>query len=293
MTALPTVGILGTGDMGAAIARSFVSRGVRVLTTSSGRSAVSAERAAKSGADVRPTLADVVGSSDIFLSVVPSGQADGLSRAVMSCCAKPRASRLLYVDCNAITPQQARTLARQVETGGGDFVDASIIGPPPGVGVPRLYVSGPRANELSVFDDMDMRVRGLGDEYGRASALKLVFAGLNKGFNAMSAAMLIAAERLGVADGFEAEIADARPDFSKRMANQVPYIPVNAGRWSVEMREVAELMREAGLPGGFHDAAREVFALIAEVYGSTERRESFDRARTPRDVARACAMGVQ
>jgi 3-hydroxyisobutyrate dehydrogenase-like beta-hydroxyacid dehydrogenase len=278
--------------MGAAIARSLVRGGVRVLTTSNGRSAGSAERAAKSGADVRPSLADVVGSADIFLSVVPSDQVHDLMRAVMSCDVKSRAAPLLYVDCNAITPRQARELAQQVEAGGGDFVDASIIGPPPGVGVPRLYVSGKRTTELHLFDGMDMRVCDLGVECGRASALKLVFAGLNKGFNALSAAMLIAAERLGVGDCFEAEVADARPDFSARMVSQVPYLPVNAARWSVEMREVAELMREAGMPDGFHDAASGVFDLIAKAYGSSERRENFDRTRKPRDVARTCAMEV-
>ncbi|MEX0803113.1 MAG: DUF1932 domain-containing protein [Candidatus Binatia bacterium] len=287
---LPRVGILGMGDMGAALAKSLSGHGVTVLTTLEGRSAASCDRAKSSGVTLQARLADVVQTCDVFLSVVPPSKADILAEAVASHIARDRTGGpLLFVDCNAVTPDHACRLARMIEAAGGSFVDGSIIGPPPGVGTPRLYVCGNRAAELLAFDGMGLIVRDLRAPVGRASALKLLFSGLNKGFNALSATMVIAAERLDMGEALQAEIETMVPALSKRMTAQIPYLPVNAARWVPEMHEIAELLSEVGLSPGFHKGAAETFGLIANEFGNGETRETFDRSRTVRDLARACA----
>jgi 3-hydroxyisobutyrate dehydrogenase-like beta-hydroxyacid dehydrogenase len=220
----PRVGILGMGDMGAALAAALVNHGVTVLSTIDGRSMNSCKRAHASGAMLYPKLADVVRGCDLFLSVVPSGAADAL--AEMVACHIDRShngQRLLFADCNAITPDHARRLASLIEAAGGSFVDAGIIGAPPGIGIPRLYLSGDRAAELLALDGMGIIPRDLRAPVGRASALKLLFAGLNKGFNALSATMAIAAEELDVGDALQAEIETMLPALSKRMESQIPF----------------------------------------------------------------------
>jgi 3-hydroxyisobutyrate dehydrogenase-like beta-hydroxyacid dehydrogenase len=284
----PCVGIVGMGDMGAALAKSLVNHGVVVLTTLEGRSEASRQRAVHSGVWVKPDLVDVVQNCDVFLSVVPPAQADSVAQAVAaSLNGSVRERQLIFADCNAISPDHASRLATRIEGAGGKFIDASIIGPPPGVDTPRLYASGDYAEGLLNFDGMGISVRNLGIPVGGASALKMLFSGVNKGFNALSTTMLIAAERLELGDFLEAEISKGLPGLFQRMTGQIPYLPVNAERLAAEMLEIAQLMTELSLPDGFHKAAAEIFRVIDRAYGKGETRETFNSSRTARDVARA------
>ena len=163
---------------------------------------------------------------------------------------------------------------------------------PPGVGTPCLYVSGAHGEALAAFDGMGLTVRHLGPEIGRASALKMVFAGINKGINALCAATLAVAEGLGVGDELEREITDRLTAVRQRVDAQVPYLPLNAGRWIDEMHEIAATFEAAGQAPGFHQGAAALYDVLARTPFAAETRETFDAERTPRDVARACvALG--
>ena len=95
--------------------------------------------------------------------------------------------RPCFADCNAVSPDTARRMAEAIGAAGGDFIDAGIIGAPPGKSPtgPRFYASGPKAELLlaihgeSEAGAIDVRV--LGHEVGRASGMKMVYAGLTKG----------------------------------------------------------------------------------------------------------------
>ena len=55
----------------------------------------------------------------------------------------------LFGECNAVAPQLARRMEPVINTAGGRFVDASIIGGPPRNGSsPRFYAAGPHAAEF-------------------------------------------------------------------------------------------------------------------------------------------------
>ena len=70
---------------------------------------------------------------------------------------------------------------------GADFADGSIVGPPAWrKGSTRFYLSGPRAAEIAeLFDGALTEAIVIGEEIGRASALKMVFAAQTKGFAAL------------------------------------------------------------------------------------------------------------
>ncbi len=289
------VGILGMGDMGAGIAGSLIEHGVRVFSCVSLRSEGSRHRAQSRRVFLRDSLSEVLDDVSIFLSIVPPSAAEDLAGEVCEMLSSgSREVPPLYVDCNAISPSRARSIEGKLRKVGADFADAGIIGPPPRIGkIPRLYVSGKHSRRLCQFDEMGFKVKVLGSEIGEASALKMFFSGLNKGFNALATNMWVAAESMNLGGHLAEEVRSIFPPFLDRIESQIPYLPVNAGRWVTEMEEIANTLSSMNLPKGFHEASAEVFQMLAELDFAKETRETFDTSRTALEVARAGALMVK
>jgi 3-hydroxyisobutyrate dehydrogenase-like beta-hydroxyacid dehydrogenase len=168
----------------------------------------------------------------------------------------------VYVDANAVSPATAREIARIIEDAGASYVDGGIIGTPPvAPGFIRLYLSGARAGEvqrLFAGGEVDARVIG-GDASGAASAVKMAYASWTKG----STALLLTARALARAEGVEeallAEWGISQPGLAERSARAAGSAAAKGWRWVAEMEEIAAAMAAAGLPGGFHRAAAEVY----------------------------------
>lgn len=279
-----TVAVQSAGDMGHAVGAVLRESGLRVVTSLRGRSELTRERAKRAGIEPVGDLDGVVACADLVLSILPPAAAPAFARALKDAMCRT-GRRPLFADANAIAPATALGIAREIGAAGGDFVDAGLIGRPPSGGGPatRLYVSGPRAQELESLALGGPRgaldVRQLGDAIGRASGLKMAYASLTKGTMTLHTAVLIVAQRLGLFPELGRELAESQPAAWKRMG-VIPFLPADAGRWIGEMREIASTYREAGVPSGFHEAAEEVFRLLGETPFAAETRESLDRSRT-------------
>jgi hypothetical protein len=84
---------------------------------------------------------------------------------------------------------------------------------------------------------------------GAASALKMSYAGINKGTTLLAAAMLLGATRAGAADALRAELSERRPELLDRYARSIPDMYLKAYRWAPEMEEIAEFLgRRSGRP---------------------------------------------
>ncbi len=278
------IGILSPGDMGHAIGAYLVARGHRVLTTLDGRSAITRERAERAGLEDAGSLDGVIAGTDLVLSILPPAAAPGLARACAEAMQRTRATPL-FADCNAVSPAHALEMRDTIESAGGVFIDGGIIGAAPGRGpVPtRLYVSGPSLVPLLALSgeagDRALDVRPLGPEAGRASALKMVYAALTKGTMTLQTAVLLAAERLGLGAELAGELTASQPAAWSQM-QRVPFLPADSGRWVGEMEEIASTFAAAGVPSGFHEAAAEIFRLMAATPFAAETRETVDRNRT-------------
>ena len=99
------------------------------------------ERGAVNLQDVA-TVAEVLASSEIVLSVCPPHAAEDVAAEVAE-----SGFAGLYADCNAVSPERTRGIQRIVEKGGADYVDGGIIGGPAWTreAETHLYLSGPRA----------------------------------------------------------------------------------------------------------------------------------------------------
>jgi 3-hydroxyisobutyrate dehydrogenase-like beta-hydroxyacid dehydrogenase len=171
----------------------------------------------------------------------------------------------VFVDANAVSPATAREIADTVAGAGAHAVDGGIVGPPPrGDASASLLLSGADAATIAeLFDGTRVRARVIGVEIGAASAAKMAYAGWTKG----STALLLAVRALAVAEGVEdallAEWAISHPDLPAASERAARGAAGKSWRWVGEMEEIATTLRDAGLPGGFHEAAGAVYERLA------------------------------
>jgi 3-hydroxyisobutyrate dehydrogenase-like beta-hydroxyacid dehydrogenase len=247
-------GLLHPGEMGAAVGRCLVARGLTVLWASQDRSPATAARARAAGLTDAGTPAAVAGQADVIFSICPPHAAADLAAAVSGFSG-------LYVHANAISPQTAREVAGIVEAGGARYIDGGIIGPPPGEpGSTRLYLSGSAADQAGrLFDGTTLDAHILAAGPFSASAIKMAYAAWTKG----SAALLLAARALAdatdVSDVLLAEWALSQPGLDDRFHLAASAAAAKGWRWIAEMEQIADTMASAGLPVGFHRAAAEMF----------------------------------
>jgi 3-hydroxyisobutyrate dehydrogenase-like beta-hydroxyacid dehydrogenase len=276
-----TVGLLHPGEMGAVVGQCLRAGGTRVVWPSSGRSEASRRRARAAGLEDLGTLAVVVGASDVVLSVCPPGSAPAVARLVA-------AARFggLYVDANAIAPGTARDVGGIVAAAGADFVDGGIIGPPPrDSGTTRLYLAGPRAEEVAaLFKGSALEAIVMPGDVGVASALKMAYAAWTKGSSALLLAVRALAIREGVDPALRAEWERSQPGLGARSEAAVGANAKKAWRFVGEMGEIARTFTAAGLPGGFHEAC-------AAIYGRLGRYK--DAPATPSMSEVADALGAR
>jgi 3-hydroxyisobutyrate dehydrogenase-like beta-hydroxyacid dehydrogenase len=290
------IAILSPGDMGHAVGASLVGRGYRAVTTLTGRSDATRRRAERAGIEDLKTLDTVLSEAELVLSIMPPAAAEELAREVAARMVES-GHRPAFADCNAVAPETVVRMRDAIEAAGGSFIDAGIIGPPPGRGRARtrFYVSGPRAELLRALDGGDesggIDVRTVGDQVGRASGLKMVYAGMTKGTLTLYTAVLIAAERLGLLEELSQELQESQAQAWARMA-AIPFLPADSGRWIGEMEQIAATFRGAGVTSGFHEGAEAIFRLLSGTPFAEETRETLDTSRTLEDAVRAFAAAL-
>jgi len=252
-----TVGLLHPGAMGAALGAELRTAGHDVSWASAGRSAATKERAEGAGLHDAGSLEALASGSEIVLSVCPPHAAEDVAEAVAA-----TGFAGTFVDGNAVAPATARRIAELAAP--ARFVDGGIVGPPPsGPGTTRLHLSGDGADEVAaLFTGTAVEARIHSGGPGAASAVKVCFAAWTKGTAALLLAIRALAEAEGVTDGLLAEWATSLPDLAARSDAARGTAP-KAWRFVGEMEESARAFADAGLPGGFSQAAAEVYASVA------------------------------
>ena len=274
MNTMPTVTIVAPGNMGAGVGRRLTENKVTVLTSLAGRSEESVKRAREAG--MQPVEERALAEADFFLSIVPPG--DALSLATRFAPILTAANKKpIYVECNAVSPPTMQKIADVITKTGCPFVGAGIIGPPPKPGSTntKIYVSGPAAKGVAVLNDYGLIIRILDGPLTAASALKMSYAGITKGFTALGTAMMLAASRGGSAEALKAELAESRPDLLRYLANQVPGMYSKAYRWVAELDEIAAFVGEEFPERDMLQAAARLYERMAEDF--EDRKEEIGK----------------
>ena len=255
------MGILHPGEMGISIAASAVKNGHQAYWLSAGRSDKTRARAEKYSLMEIDSLIEFCQTCEIILSVCPPHAAGEVARSVVDAKFKG-----LYVDANAISPQRAMAIGQMLEAGHIQFVDGGIIGGP--AWSPKetwLYLSGPQAHRITeCFLQGPLETKIIGDEIGKASALKMCYAAYSKGTTALLAAILAIAESLGVRDQLYQQWDRDDNRFSEQVDRRITRVTAKAWRFKGEMLEIAATFQEAGLPAEFHQAAAEIYGRMSD-----------------------------
>ena len=285
-----TVGILSPGDMGHGVGRALREcNGLRVVTDLSGRSDRTRGLAEAAGFEDLGSLDAVAAEADLVLSIMPPAAAEGFAAALAE---RVGADGPVFADMNAVAPETVRRIAARFPA--DRFVDGGIVGPSPrGPKPTRFYVSGAPASVMGVLASERIAVRPLGPEIGRASAQKMLYSALNKGYWALQAAVLTAAERAGLWEELRAELAFSQPEVLSRMEDRIGLLPADAHRFHPEMVEIAAFFESLGMTTGFHRGAEDLFRLLARTPLAEETKETWDRSRPLQESVRIFADAVE
>ncbi len=258
----PIVAVIAPGMMGSVVANRLTDHGIEVRTILAGRSAATVARAEAAGMK-GATDADIA-ACDFILSIVPPGEALGLAEKLAPAL-RAAAKKPVYVDCNALAPSTVLRIARVIEETGATFVDGGIIGPPPAPDSKntRIYLSGDAAPQAKMLEQYGLNMPLQPGPIGAASAMKLSYAGITKGFTALGAAMMLAATRAGTADALLAEMTVSQPALLGWLTRSMPRMPDKAYRWVAEMEEIATFVGEDPAGAQFYLGAAKLYERIA------------------------------
>lgn len=277
-----TIAVVGAGDMGSGVGRALVDAGFDVVTCLTGRSAHS--RALADGARMRDvgSLASLVETADLVLSILPPAAATSFAAAVLEAM-QARARYPVFADCNAVSPATMRSIAAPFTRAGAVCIDVGIVGRPPrgeNALATRIYVAGPDREIVTGLEVPGLQMIDMGPDIGRASAIKMVYASLNKGIDALLTAVLLAARSLGVHAEFMEELGRSQTVALARMESRVPYLAATAERFAPEMREIAATYSDAGVTPAFHEGAAWIYEQLSRTPLAAETRASLPERRS-------------
>ncbi|KAF8524841.1 6-phosphogluconate dehydrogenase C-terminal domain-like protein [Hysterangium stoloniferum] len=273
----PTVGLISAGAMGSAVAHRLTSSGYTVLTSLAGRSPESIERARNAGMqDVE--IHELVRRARYVFSILPPSSAVAFAAEISETIRdRPATSPLVFLDCNAVSPATVKEISQLFTL--DTFVDGSIIGgPPSGTYNPRFYLSGKK--EVAVKCAEIMKAGGLSVNtmeagVGEASALKMGYAGINKGLTGLTAAMILAthASSPATSAALMHELSQSQPFVFARTTRMIPDLLPKAYRFVGEMEEISEFTASSGL-GGASDIWMGLARLFETVAASVNKGEA-------------------
>ena len=269
----PVVAIIAPGAMGAATGQRLTESGIKVLTSLKGRSAATVARAKAAG--MADASDEEIARADFILSILPPGDALSLAQRLVPALTASNA-KPVYVDCNAVNPKTVERVAAALAPAGCPFVDAGIIGSPPkpGDAGPRFYASGPAAPRFANLRDRGLDIRVLKGAPSAASALKMSYAGITKGTQAIGAAMMLAAVRAGSADDLLAELEGSQKQLFPWLKRSLAQMPPKAYRWVAEMQEIAGFVGDDPGARDLYRGAAEFYERFAEDFETGERKEA-------------------
>ena len=240
----PRVALIGFGEAGESFARAPGWRGeTRAWDLLPERREAMAACGVETGEDAATALADRA----FLLSLVTADAALAAAREY----APLLPEGALWCDMNSVAPETKRAAAAAIEAAGGRYVDVAVMAPvDKGLAVP-LLLAGPHALAaqplLEALGFTNLRV--VGDEVGRASAIKMIRSVMVKGLEALSWECATAAEAAGVLDEITASLdaSEKAVGWAQRFAYNRERMETHGLRRAAEMEESARTLEGLGV----------------------------------------------
>ena len=203
------------------------------------------ELAAQAGLRPCGSASEALAGRSLVLSLVTADQALFAAREA----APLLAPGAMWCDMNSVAPQTKRLGAQAVGPG---YVDVAVLAPvnPARMAVP-LLISGAMADRaqaaLTAIGFGNVRV--VGDEIGKASAIKMIRSVMVKGIEALTAEMMLAAEAAGVGAEVLASLdaSEKSQPWVRRAAYNIERMRTHGARRAAEMEEAARTLDTLGV----------------------------------------------
>ena len=198
------LGFIGLGNMGLSMTRNLLRAGFQV--TVHNRSRGSVERLVAEGADAATAPDEVVISSDLVFTCLPTPAAvEMVYRGERGLLEAVREGQIL-VDCSTVSPELSRSLYTEITERGAAFLDAPISGGPAGArnATLTIMVGGDRDafdRALPAFQAMGQNVHHVGGP-GTGSVVKLI----NQHLTSINTATVAEAMVLGAKAGADPRV---------------------------------------------------------------------------------------
>lgn len=241
----PSLALIGFGEAGSTFARAGDWTGsARGFDIDAGRRAAMAEFGVTAAEDAQTALT----GADIVLSLVTADSALAAARDNAGFLA-PGA---IWCDMNSVAPDTKREAAKSIEAAGGRYVDVAVMAPvdPKALGVP-LLLSGAAAQDakelLAALGFANSRI--VGEDVGRASAIKMIRSVMVKGLEALTFECAAAAREAGVYDEVTASLdaSETQTPWAEKIAYNRERMETHGLRRAAEMEEAAKTLLDLGI----------------------------------------------
>jgi 3-hydroxyisobutyrate dehydrogenase-like beta-hydroxyacid dehydrogenase len=241
---VPRVALIGFGEAGSTFARSAGWQGVtRAWDVLPERRALMSDL----GVQTADNAAEALGDRAFILSLVTADSVLDAAREY----APLLPEGALWCDMNSVAPDTKRAAAAVIQGAGGRYVDVAVMAPvEKGLAVP-LLLSGPHAIAaqplLEALGFSNTRI--VGEEVGRASAIKMIRSVMVKGLEALSSECAAAAEAAGVFDEVTASLdaSEKQTGWAERIAYNRERMATHGLRRAAEMEESAKTLQGLGV----------------------------------------------
>lgn len=208
------------------------------------QNAVMASLAVEQPGSAELALAD----APLAISLVTADQALAAAQE----CARLLTPGAIWCDMNSVAPETKRAAGVAVEAAGGRYVDVAVLAPvdPAGLGVPLLLAGAAALEAQQRLAELGFsNIRIVGDEVGKASAIKMIRSVMVKGIEALTAEMMAGAEAAGVADEVLASLDASEKAISWRdkAAYNLERMTRHGLRRAAEMEEAVKTLRSLGV----------------------------------------------
>ena len=175
----------------------------------------------------------------------------------------------IFLDINSASPGAKREAARSVTAAGADYVEAAVMSnvPPHGHRVPMFLAGAAADKAAALMKPLGMDVEVVGTEIGQASSIKMIRSVMVKGLEALLVESLTAAHRAGVEDKVIESLGESFPglDWRGKAGYHLGRVARHAARRADEMEEVAETLRDIGVPPTMAEATAKQLRMCADM----------------------------
>jgi 3-hydroxyisobutyrate dehydrogenase-like beta-hydroxyacid dehydrogenase len=198
------------------------------------------------GVRLATSAADAVAGADMVIAAVTAASSLEAAQSV----APHLAGNPYYLDVNSVSPGRKQATAKVLD-GKARYVDVAIIAPiHPKRHKTPLLIAGPYAEGIApLLREMEMTLKVVPGETGKAAAIKMIRSVMIKGLEALTLECFLAAERAGLVDEVAVSMQNNYPtlDFGKIADYNIERMASHGERRAAEMEESCVTLRELGI----------------------------------------------